>query len=192
MIAALFVETDKGDQRCRMLADRHYTRQKIGDRQWTRPGYNQVLYFSDRVGAAVFVWWRPKYEAGVERRDGMRAIECTIFRNESGALSSDLVIDACAALQSWERFSRDLAIITGVDSTATASRRGKNSRPGECFRRAGFVDMPLRQAFRKRRGVRCDTWLVLPAGNLPTPRRAAMEPRGQLSVIDARTATDAA
>lgn len=86
-------ETDKGDPRCRRLADRHYSRQTPGARMWTRPGYNFVLYTPDGRGA-VFVWWRPKWESGIlgtERADGLRAIECTIFRNESGIRSSELI-----------------------------------------------------------------------------------------------------
>lgn len=56
-----WLETDKGDPRGRELADRHYTRIKVGHPMWTRPGWSQVLYLEQRVArrSAVFVWWRP-------------------------------------------------------------------------------------------------------------------------------------
>lgn len=60
-----WIETDKGDPRCRELADRHYTRVHVGHPMWTRPGWNQVLFAEQKNGRrAVFVWWRPKWEDG--------------------------------------------------------------------------------------------------------------------------------
>ena len=59
-----WIETDKGDPAGRALADRHYTRIKVGHPMWTRPGWSQVLTYAQRSGrAAVFVWWRPKWLA---------------------------------------------------------------------------------------------------------------------------------
>jgi hypothetical protein len=84
----IWTPTTKGNARCRALADRHYTRQKPGSPQWTRPGYSAVLYASTDVGEAVFVWWRPKWEdgrPGTSRKDGLRCIECTHFRREGVA-----------------------------------------------------------------------------------------------------------
>ena len=156
-----WIETDKGDPRCRELADRHYTRIKVGNPQWTRPGYSQVLYAEQRNGrSAVFVWWRPKWEhgtPGTQRQDGLRCIECTIFRNETRFRSSDLIEDAIACLLSWER-TRDVewpdGIITGVNSEKTAGGRSPEREPGYCFREAGFVD------FRHPgKGKRADVWL---------------------------------
>lgn len=153
--------TYKGDVRCRELADRHYTRQTPGHPMWTRPGYNLVLYFEDRVGAAVFCWWRPKWEAGQERKDGLRAIECTIFRNETSEMSSDLVYAACEALELDSDLLRselkldtipEDGLITAVGSAATARRRSRHKRPGVCFREAGW------RYFDHRKG-RGDVWL---------------------------------
>lgn len=153
--------TKKGDVRCRVLADRHYTRQSPGHPMWTRPGYNFVLHAADAKGEAVFCWWRPKREAGSERGDKLHAVECTIFRNETALRSSDLIVDALLWLWSAEARKelahdapQDLLILTGVSSEKTAARRSKRSRPGECFRRAGFVDFPHRKG-------RADCWLVL-------------------------------
>jgi site-specific DNA-cytosine methylase len=149
----------KEDARCRALADKHYSRQTIGHPMWTRPGYNFVLRAEVEGGEAVFCWWRPKWEAGIERKDKMRALECTIFRNESRRLSSELIRRAVDAL--WTPAARDdlsldrpgdLLLITGVDADATADRRSSRSSPGECFLRAGWT--PIEKTTK-----RADTWL---------------------------------
>jgi hypothetical protein len=154
----------KGDVRCRRLADRHYTRQTIGHPQWTRPGFTFVLYASDACGEAVWCWWRPKWEAGVERADKLRCIECTIFRRERlTVIASDLVRAAVAALET-EQAARDLkldaageirdGLITGIATEATARGRSRRSHPGECYRRAGWTEIAHAKG-------RADVWLGL-------------------------------
>lgn len=163
MPRATWIRVDKGNDRCRRLADRHYSRQTPGHPMWTRPGYNFVLYARDERGEASFCWWRPKWEAGIERKDGLRVLECTIFRNESGTVSSLLIRAAVASLGSRDGM-RDLALadplahplITGVSSGKTSRGRSRRSLPGECFRRAGWIDYPKATS-------RADVWLVGPA-----------------------------
>lgn len=147
--------THKGDPRGRALADKHYTRQSPGHPMWTRPGYNYVLI----ADGAVFVWWRPKWEAGIERKDGLRAIECTIFRRESPDLpkSSEMIRAAVAAL-TWPEARAELrldacgsvpdGLITGVGVSATAARRSRHSPPGACFRAAGWRELKGKQSRR--------------------------------------------
>lgn len=155
---AMWRVSDKGDPALCKLADRHYTRQSPGSPQWTRPGFNFVLTHYDK---AVFVWWRPKWEANINRMDGLRAIECTIFRNESSTLSSSLIFEACEWLASYEAIAalkldpiKDApdGLITGVSSEKTNKRRSKHSLPGKCFREAGFVE------FAHAKGM-ADIWL---------------------------------
>jgi hypothetical protein len=150
----------KSDQRCRVLADRHYTRQTPGHHAWTRPGYNFPLYLEQRSGrSAVFCWWRPKWEAGIHRKDRLECIECTIFRNETRYRSSDLIRDATTMLVLWERYL-DVALpdglVTGVGDAQTAGGRHPDHPPGWCFYKAGWVyfDHP-------GKGVRANTWLRL-------------------------------
>lgn len=160
----LWKVTTKADQRPRILADRHYTRQSVGHPMWTRPGWNQILYFEQKNGrAAVFCWWRPKWESGIkgtERKDGLRCIECAIFRNETRHLSSDLIRQAVTMALQWEH-SKDVAwkdgLITGVSSSATTARRAPGHDPGFCFRMAGWVDFE-----HPGKGKRADVWLTLP------------------------------
>lgn len=165
--------TDKADPRCRRLADRHYSRQTVGAALFTRPGYNLVLFYGDGRGGAVFCWWRPIFSLEVGRGDGLLAVECTIFRNESAALSSELVTEAVAALQVWERWDSAYRVITSVNPEATKHRRSKHSEPGRCFRAAGF------EPFEHAPG-RAGLWLELKT--LPPPAEAQFERRGQLTL----------
>lgn len=117
--------TNKGDTACRLLADRHYSRQTIGHPMFTRPGRNLVL--KTAMGEAVWVTWK-----GI-RDDGLDAIECTIFRNESGTRSSDMIKDAIqATISEWGPLPRD-GLITYV-----AADKIQSSNPGYCFKMAGF------------------------------------------------------
>lgn len=164
-----WMETDKSDQRPRRLADKHYTRQTPGHPMWTRPGWNQILYAEQQNGrAAAFCWWRPKWEsglAGTERKDKLRAIECSLFRNQSRWRSSKAIVDAISCLLTWAH-ATDVewpdGIITGVGSEQTRGGRADHHAPGYCFREAGFVD------FEHTKG-RADVWLKF-AGDLPVPR----------------------
>lgn len=131
-----WIITNKGDQACRALADRHYSRQKPGTRLFTRPGRNLVLRTED--ASAVWVTW-----SGI-RDDGIDAWECTIFRNESEHLSSDLIREAVAVtLREWGEPPPD-GIITYVDQTKVRS-----ANPGFCFLRAGWA----RVGYSKRRNL---------------------------------------
>lgn len=150
--------THKGNQRCRLLADRHYTRQHVGHPLWTRPGYNLVLYYRQANGReAVFCWWRPKWESGIERMDKLRCIECTIFRNQTRVRSSVLIREAVAALLTWRR-AADVAwpdgLVTEVNAAATSGGRNRESLAGHCYRMAGFADFEHPGA-----GKAADVWL---------------------------------
>lgn len=192
-MAFRWIETDRGDQRCRELADCHYTRRKVGDPQWTRPGWNQVLYAEQRNGRrATFVWWRPKWESGLigtERQDKLRAIECAIFRNQTRYRSSDLIEEAIGCLLTWEH-AIDVdwpdGIITGVSSEATAGGRHPDHDPGHCFLKAGFV--PFEHGARKRVA---DTWLRYEGPGLGLPGcLRAIEPPKSTRLIQLRAQGD--
>jgi hypothetical protein len=61
---------------------------------------------------------------------------CSAFRNEGAQLSSDLVIDACAATRAIYGDPPPLGMVTFVDTTKVRRKRD----PGRCFRRAGFKE----------------------------------------------------
>ena len=151
--------TNKGDQRVRALADRHYSRETPGSPQFCRPGHNLVLWVPNDQdpdqAAAAWVWWHPSPPA--QRRDGHNGYHhCTLFRNESPHRSSDLIHAAVtAAQQLWE------PPVHGFD-TYVRPDRVRSSNPGYCYQRAGWIREPTR-ATRKGPLVR----LYLPVARLP-------------------------
>lgn len=172
--------TTKGDQEARAFFDGHYSRQTPGSPHWLRPGFNYVLRHDDAAGRidALWCWWRPKWEsglAGTERKDGLRVLECTVFRRTGGPIASDLVRAAEGALRWPEaRIALHLddagpitGLVTGVSSSRTAGRRSKRALAGECFRRAGWTDLD------KAPGARADVWLERP---WPGPLFAYLDP----------------
>lgn len=115
--------TCDGDVDARRLADRHYSRKTIGANLFCGPGEKMVLITVDKK--AVFVWRKCKY-----RLDKQVGVECTLFRNESNILSSELIKEACIwALSRWpgER------LFTYVKNKAIRS-----TNPGYCFQKAGW------------------------------------------------------
>jgi hypothetical protein len=114
---------------CR-LADRHYSRQKIGSPQFVPPGRCVVLV--TECGRAVWVTSWPFAE--YVRHAWAGAWVCSIFRNEGAGLSSELITAAVAATRYFWT-PPPLGMITFVDRGKTRAKRD----PGRCFRKAGFV-----------------------------------------------------
>lgn len=130
MIAAWHTVT-KFDTRACALADRHYSRRKVGSPQFMPPGQTIVLL---TPGAdAVFGWWRPDPKAGIKPMNGLDGWTCTIFRNESPAKSSDLILLAEDALRASGYGCGPDGLITYVWDS-----RIKSANPGYCFKRAGW------------------------------------------------------
>lgn len=122
----------KFDATAAALADRHYSRRKVGSPQFMPPGQTVVLLKSD-VPDAVFGWWRPAPSSGIKAMNGLDGWTCTIFRNEGVALSSWLVLEAEHAL-------RGEGVGCGPDGMLTYVFDGKvrSSNPGCCFQKAGW------------------------------------------------------
>lgn len=121
----------KFDARAAALADRHYSRRKVGSPQFMPPGQTVVLVTES--GDAVFGWWRPHPGSGIRSMNGLDGWTCTIFRNESALRSSDMIIAAEAAL-------RDAALGCGPDGMLTYvfDRKIRSTNPGCCFKIAGW------------------------------------------------------
>lgn len=129
----------RDDVRCRELADRHYSRQTPGTKDFMGPGRTFVLLaeFTSREPAANgtrAVW-------GVnENLDpvGELRLRCTIFRNETPWLSSFLIKSATeATLERWRRkygWNGTPPLRTEVDPKKTRRKRD----PGRCFIKAGW------------------------------------------------------
>jgi hypothetical protein len=121
----------KFDPRACALADRHYSRRKIGSPQFMPPGQTIVLLTEDE--RAVWGWWRPAPSSGLASMNGLDGWTCTIFRNESDRLSSLLVLDAELAVA---QHGYDV----GPDGFLTYvwDKRIRSVNPGYCFKMAGW------------------------------------------------------
>lgn len=131
IIFSMWHRVTKFDKRACALADRHYSRRKIGSPQFMPPGQTIVLLSADEL--AVWGWWRPDPASGLKAMNGLDGWTCTIFRNESRTLSSLLVLAAEAML---------LASGYGIGPdgmlTYVWDRKVASENPGYCFKCAGW------------------------------------------------------
>lgn len=122
------------DVRARELADRHYSRQSTGARDFMGPGRLIVMM----TPCSRAVW------GAIENLDpvGRTRWRCSIFRNEGAGRSSDLIRSATSFTFAWWRskYGRlpSVPLTTEIDADATAARRGKRHTPGWCFIQAGW------------------------------------------------------
>lgn len=123
------------DTPARLLADRHYNRQKIGSPQFMPPGRALVLKAHNHK--AVFGLSFP-YAEHVKHQWAGAWVNC-IFRNESaGPLASEMIMAALAiARTKWEVPA--LGVITFVDPKKVPGVpvRGELVK-GFCYMMAGF------------------------------------------------------
>jgi hypothetical protein len=127
--------SNRADPRARLLADRHYNRQKPGAPQFVPPGRCVVLL--SRCERALFVTSWPFAEYVKHSWAGAWVNSC--FRREGGGPpASDLILAAVAATRSlWEPPA--LGMVTFVDPAHVRPTivRGKPVY-GYCYRKAGF------------------------------------------------------
>ena len=122
--SAGLIQTGKFDPECAALADRHYSRQKVGSPQFAPPG--ETIILRNAQGSVLFVWNRQLQE----RADHQEGANCTIFRNESERRSSDIILEA-------ERFA--LARWGAIRGFTYVDKRAVRSpNPGWCFIAAGW------------------------------------------------------
>ena len=94
------VAVKRTDVESRLLADRHYSRQTPGAREFM--GNGRTLVLRDAAGTVVFGWLYPKASMHV-----IDAVWCSIFRNEGPQRSSDLILEAeLCALARWPQLPR--------------------------------------------------------------------------------------
>ena len=130
MKAMNWIESHRADAEVVPLADRHYNRQKIGDKQFAPPGRCLVL-----KTPAIDAFWITSWPfAEYVKHAWAGAWVCSAFRNESEHLSSDLIRQAIAvSLAKWGT-APDLGMVTFVNADKVRHKRD----PGRCFLRAGF------------------------------------------------------
>lgn len=121
----------RADQRARVIADRHYNRQKIGSPQFVPPGRCLVLLTEN----ADAFWVTSFPFAEYVKHAWAGAWICSAFRNESPILSSDLIREAVAITRAkWE--APELGMVTFVDPKKVRHKRDF----GRCYRKAGFKE----------------------------------------------------
>lgn len=118
----------RADPLARVIADRHYNRQKPGTPQFVPPGRCLVL----RAEAAAWVTSWPFAEYVKHRWAG--AWVNSLFRREDGPVASEMIRAAVAATRwRWPEVP-PLGMVTFVDRRKV---RGKRT-PGYCYLMAGF------------------------------------------------------
>lgn len=126
-----WLRVTKFDPRSAALADRHYSRRKVGSPQFMPPGETVILLTP--AADAVFGWWRPHPASGLCAMNGLDGWTCTIFRNEGRTRSSDLILLA-------EEELLDTGTSVGPDGFITYvwDSRVSSANPGYCFKCAGW------------------------------------------------------
>jgi hypothetical protein len=134
------------DRAAAALADRHYSRERVGSPQVGGPGFLLVLVTP--CERAVWITKRHSEDTEAPRvlADGLDAYRCAIFRNEGAGLSSTLIVEAV-------RLTERLWGPPPVDGWATYVDDGavRSTNPGYCFKLAGWR---LDREFRHSRLVR--------------------------------------
>lgn len=143
-ITTCWQPSHRADQEARVIADRHYNRQKVGAVQFVPPGRCMVLKIPP-----VCYWVTSFPFARYVKHEWAGAWVCTAFRNESKGqfLSSDLIKDAVALTvqfhldrPSWNADPLPhLGMISFVNPEKTSRCRSRNNPIGQCFIQAGFV-----------------------------------------------------
>ena len=113
------------------IADRHYSRVSPGTPQFVAPGRNVVLVSPGRDAVWVSLWQR------YAKHKWAGAWVCSMFRNESGYLSSEMIRAAVAATRWVWGDPPPEGMVTFVDAEKVRPKR----HPGYCFRCAGFVEV---------------------------------------------------
>jgi len=122
----------RADPIARLLADRHYNRQKPGTPQFVPPGRCLVLLSKDEQALWVTSWPFAEYVKHAWKGAWVNSL----FRREQFAtgLASDLILEAIAITRGYFGEPPSLGMITFVDS-----EKIKSSNPGCCYKYAGFV-----------------------------------------------------
>lgn len=152
-------ESFRADPVARVIADRHYNRQKIGTAQFVPPGRCYVL-LQERGALWVTSWPFAEYV----KHEWAGAWVNSLFRNEGGGQASVMIRSAIAATRSkWA--PPDIGCVTFVDPkhVKPTIRRGV-AIYGYCYLMAGFKHVGFTKG-----GLWA--WQLLPA-DMPEPQHA--------------------
>lgn len=158
--------SNRFELRSRLIADRHYNRQKFGSPQFVPPGRCAVFYAATATGQALWVTSWPFAEYVKHAWGG--AWICSAFRNEGAGVASELIIEALAATRSVLGEPPTLGMITFVDRRKVRPTRVRGVDVfGWTYRKAGFSEVG-----ETKGGLLA---LQIMPGAMPAARRPALE-----------------
>lgn len=130
-VSMVWHRSHRADPAARVIADRHYNRQKPGADQFVPPGRCHVLLATDEQSIWVTSWPFPEYVQ--HAWPGAWINSC--FRREGGDhLASDMIRAAVASTRVKWPDVPELGMVTFVDPGKVRTKRD----PGYCYLRAGF------------------------------------------------------
>lgn len=132
--AGVWQVRNRFDAAAASLADRHYSREKVGSPQVGGPGFLIVLVTPCERAAWISKAHSSLTTSARVLADGFRdSYRCGLFRNEGAGVASELILEAVAMTEDlWG--PPKAGWVTYVDSSAVAS-----VNPGYCFKRAGWT-----------------------------------------------------
>lgn len=128
----MWVRSHRFEPASRVIADRHYSRRKVGSPQFVPPGRCLVLRAETPTGRALWVTSWPFAE--FVRHEWAGAWVCSLFRNEGAGRASTLIRQAIAATRDEFGDAPDLGMVTFVDPKQVRPKQ----TPGHTFIIAGF------------------------------------------------------
>lgn len=147
----------RADLPARLIADRHYNRQKIGSPQFVPPGRCIVLLASNALW--VTSWPFAEYV----KHAWAGAWVNSLFRREDGPQASNLILDAVAHTRSiWEPPALGMITFVSPKHVKPVTRRGSDIY-GYCYLKAGFKHVGFTKG-----GLWA--WQLLPGDMPPTQR----------------------
>ena len=131
----MWLLTHRSELRSRLIADRHYNRQKVGSRGFVPPGRCIVLLAKSEDALWVTSWPFAQYV----RHAWVGAWVNTLFRNESIDEASFLIREAISVTRSFW-VAPPLGLVSFVDPkhVRPTKIRGKTIY-GYCYLKAGFT-----------------------------------------------------
>ena len=125
----------RADPAARVLADRHYNRQKIGATHFVPPGRCLVLLSDCARAFWVTSWPFAQYV----RHAWGGAWMCTAFRSEGAGVASKLIRQAVSATRSYFGDPPSLGMVTFVDRRKVRPTKVRGCNVwGWTYRKAGF------------------------------------------------------
>ncbi len=134
MMAMAWRLSHRADYESRLVADRHYNRQKVGSPQFVPPGRCIVLYSDKPTALWVTSWPFAQYV----KHAWAGAWVNSLFRKEGGGLASEMIREAIAVTRAqWD--PPPLGCITFVDAKKVPAVKVRGVKIyGYCYLKAGF------------------------------------------------------